>query len=87
MRILYFQINDRRIRSNVEGFQETKTPAMEEFTDSEETSHPVVHRAFAAGYNGMYNGFVQIVGGSSRTQRSHQVHTVSHHSAAVNCGL
>lgn len=60
----------------MERFQEIKTPAMEEFTDTEETSHPVVHRTPVTGNNGMYNGIVQIMGGSYRTQRSHQIYTI-----------
>lgn len=46
----------------MERLQETKTSTMEEFTDTEETSHPVVYRTAVAGHHGVRDGLVQVLG-------------------------
>lgn len=69
------------------GFQETKTSAMEEFVDTEETPHPVVHRTSAAGHYGMRDGHVQVVGTTRRIPRSHQIPTILHIGASVDFRL
>jgi len=71
----------------VERLQEVKTPAMEESTDTEATSHPVVHRNSVAGHHGRYNGHVQVVGAARRVQHRHEIRTLPHNGATVNTGL
>jgi len=60
---------------------------MEEFTDTEATSHPVVYRTSVAGHHGCHDGSVQIVGAARRVQHPHKIRTLSHIGATVNIGL
>lgn len=79
-----FQIDNHR---NVERLQETKTSAMEESTDTEETSRPVVDRAAVAGHHGVRDGLFQVDGTARRVQHRHQVQTVFHFGATVDFRL
>jgi len=71
----------------VERLQEVKTSAMEESTDTEATSHPVVHRTTVAGHHGGHDGHVQIVGAARRVQHPYKIRTLSHIDTTVNTGL
>lgn len=81
------QTNCLRKSSDVERLQEVKTSAMEESTDTEATSHPVVHRATVTGHHGGHNGHVQVVGAARRVQHRHKIRTLSDIGATVNTGL
>lgn len=71
----------------MERLQEVKTSAMEEPTDTEAASHPVVHRATVTGHHGRHNGHVQIVGAACRVQQRHKIPTLFDIGATVNIGL
>lgn len=79
--------NIRRISSDVERLQETETSNMEEPADTEETPHPVVRRAAAAGHHGVRDGPVQVVGATRRIRPRHPVRAVSHIGASADTGL
>lgn len=71
----------------MERLQEVKTSTMEESTDTETTSHPVVHRATVTGHHGVRDGHVQIVGTAGRVQQCHQIRTVFHIGTTINIGI
>lgn len=62
----------------MERLQKTQTPTMEEFADTEETSHSVIRRTPVAGHHGVRNGIVPIVGATCRVQQRHKIRSVSH---------
>lgn len=60
---------------------------MEESTDTEATSHPVIHRATVTGHYGRHNGHVQILGAARRVQHRYKIRTIFDIGATVNTGL